>query len=168
MAESISNEERIKQLEADLAAANQRANVAEAQFAQGSDRRAGEDKPVVSATRNKPTWPFNVSLVGMPKLEVNSPPHPKVPDTNITAVDESEAIRQFCLMHRDEHGKQLDPTRYSFRAVCLQENARKQQAINKVNNRRLVSQGNLQVLTREEEFQTPEQNAKRQKMSLAS
>lgn len=167
-------ESRVRQLEAERDAAVARADAAESRVgtleSEGSERRYSGDKPVISATRNKPTWPFKVHCAAIPKLPANSFPHPKVPDEVIEAVDESEAIRQFCLMRKDEKDRQLDPTRYQFQATCLKDNERQQRIINRLNNRRAVAAGKLDVLTREEEFRAPEQNAKAQgkRLSLAS
>lgn len=153
---------RIAELEAERDAALQLAEGAQNELAQaraqGSTRRGDEEKEVKSATRNKPLWPFNVRSLSLPKLDANSPRHPELPVVRIDAVDESEAIRQYCLMHKDEQGRQLDPTRYTFRAECLKEREREQQRINKVNNRRLVADGKLPVLTRAQELRPPEVN----------
>jgi hypothetical protein len=162
-------EARIKQLEAerDAAIADRDTAVSRADTAQarvgaleseGSDRHYAGDKPVLSATRNKPTWPFLVHCVGIPKNVPGKPLHPDVPDEVIHAVDESEAIRQFCLMRKDDQGRQLDVTRYAFIVTCQKEKARHQLTINRLNNRRLVNAGKLRVLDREQELRVPEKN----------
>lgn len=158
-------EVRLKQLEAERDEAIRRAESAEARAGAlesgGSDRHYTGDKPVVPATRNKQTWPFRVHC--------NAPKnHPDIPDEDITAVDESEAIRQFCLMRKDEKQRQLDPTRYVFSVTCLKPIERAQQQANKINNRRAVAAGKLDVLSRQEEFRSPEANAKAQGKRLST
>lgn len=131
-------EARIRQLEAERDAAVQRADAADARAnvleADGDNRRYTGDKPVESATRKKPVWPFAVKVTAMPKG------HPAVADRKIQAVDESEAIRQFCLMSKDEKGRQLDPTRYQFHAECT-DPKREAHLLEKQRHRRAVALG---------------------------
>lgn len=132
---------RIRQLESQLATANERADMAEARAGQleseGSSRNYSGPKPVEPATRNKPTWKFKVRCAAKP---TTNPPHPDVPDQTINAVDESEAIRQFCLTSKDEKGRQLDPTRYQFQVDCI-DPRREANLLEKQRHRRAVALG---------------------------
>lgn len=151
---------RIKQLEAERDAANSRADSAEARAIAAESIDGGRaysgDKPVIPATTRKPLWLFRVRCSAMPAG------HPALPELEIKAVDESEAVRQFCLLSKDDKGRQLDPTRYQFTATCLDDQKRSQLIHNRVNNRRLVASGKFNTLpSRDDELKPPQENARK-------
>ncbi len=69
----------------------------------------------VTTTTTKPTWRFRVKdQRGLFEAK------------DFKVVDESEAIRLFCVTTKDAQGKTIDPTRHRFSVECLDEKARTQ------------------------------------------